>query len=74
MRGDRTSDNCYGILPKSDHACNFATLDDVDLWHHRLGHMNFRELTYLSNHDIVRGLFKLGKPSRAICGPCQLGK
>ena len=46
----------------------------MDLWHHRLGHMNFRDLTYLSNHEIVRRLPKLGKPSNAICGPCQLGK
>ena len=45
MRGKRTNDNCYGIPPKRDHACNSTTLEDMDLWHHRLGHMNFRDLT-----------------------------
>ena len=74
MRGERTNDNCYCILPKPYHACNSAKLEDFDLWHHRLGHMNFRDLSYLSNHEIVKGLPKLGKPSNAIYGPCQLGK
>ncbi|KAK0577488.1 hypothetical protein LWI29_033847 [Acer saccharum] len=51
------------------HECN-----KLDLWHQRLGHMNFKDLKKLEKHGIVRGLPNLGKKLKVVCEPCQLGK
>ncbi|KAK0587530.1 hypothetical protein LWI29_024466 [Acer saccharum] len=51
------------------HECN-----KLDLWHQRLGHMNFKDLKKLEKHGIVRGLPNLGKKLEVVCEPCQLGK
>ncbi|KAK0594111.1 hypothetical protein LWI29_025215 [Acer saccharum] len=48
--------------------------EQVELWHERLGHMNFRDLRTLGKFECVRGLPKLGKKANGICGPCQQGK
>lgn len=42
--GQRTSNNCYGIGPDIPLKCNTAKLDEVELWHQRLGHLNFKDL------------------------------
>jgi hypothetical protein len=44
MGGERTSDNCYGIPSLSSDSqiiYNKATIDESELWHQRLGHLNF---------------------------------
>ncbi|KAK0594161.1 hypothetical protein LWI29_037881 [Acer saccharum] len=48
--------------------------EQIELWHERLGHMNFRDLRTLGKFNCVRGLPKLGKKANSICGPCQQGK
>ncbi|KAK0573378.1 hypothetical protein LWI29_007216 [Acer saccharum] len=48
--------------------------EQIELWHERLGHMNFRDLRTLGKFNCVRGLPKLGKKANGICGPCQQGK
>lgn len=74
MHGTRTSDNCYGILPTNDITCHSTLLSDTKLWHQRLGHINYKDLSILTKHELVRGVPKLSKPKNHICGPCQLGK
>lgn len=57
MTGIRTSDNCYAISnSESDCVCNAAKLDEGLLWHNRLDHMNFNELSKVSNKELVYGL------------------
>lgn len=71
MHGVRTFDNCYGIVTTSDLTCHSAIISNLDLWHQRLGHINFKDL---DNKELVRGVLKLGKSLNQVCGPCQLGK
>ncbi|GKA97970.1 putative ribonuclease H-like domain-containing protein [Tanacetum coccineum] len=56
-------DNMYSvdlknIVPSGGLACLFAkaTLDESNLWHRRLGHINFKTLNKLVRGNLVRGL------------------
>ncbi|XP_057811657.1 uncharacterized protein LOC131025894 [Salvia miltiorrhiza] len=57
MMGKRSFDNCY--KSQEETICNAAKLDDVELWHQRLGHINFKNLQKLLTHDVILGLPKL---------------
>ncbi|RVW15001.1 Copia protein [Vitis vinifera] len=48
-------------------------IESIDLWHRRLGHLNYRDLMKVANNEVIKGIPKLGKPSNPICGPCQKG-
>ncbi|CAL2231001.1 unnamed protein product [Prunus armeniaca] len=76
MSGMRSKDNCYCIQVNENKSlvCNRATDDVMELWHRRLGHINFRDLLKLSKNECVRGLPKLSGKSARVCGACQLGK
>ena len=72
--GVRTTDNCYGLTPSISNKCFSAKIDQVDLWHQRLGHASHKQLEKISKCDVVVGLPKFEKIDRCICGPCQIGK
>ena len=72
--GVRTADNCYGIIPSISNKCFSAKINQVDLWHQRLGHASHKQLEKISNCDAVIGLPKFEKIEKCICGPCQMGK
>nr|GEU39336.1 putative ribonuclease H-like domain-containing protein [Tanacetum cinerariifolium] len=70
------------IVPSGDLTCLFAkaTLDESNLWHRRLGHINFKTMNKLVKSNLVRGLLskvfenshtrvacKKGKQHRASC-------
>nr|GEV69892.1 ribonuclease H-like domain-containing protein [Tanacetum cinerariifolium] len=70
------------IVPSGDLTCLFAkaTLDESNLWHRRLGHINFKTMNKLVKGNLVRGLplkvfknnhtcvsYKKGKQHRASC-------
>ncbi|KAF5932418.1 hypothetical protein HYC85_028589 [Camellia sinensis] len=74
MHGVCTSDNCYGIVTTNDLTCHSAIISNIDLWHQKLGHMNFKYLTKIANKELVRGVPKLGKNLNHVYGPCQFGK
>ncbi|CAL8154408.1 unnamed protein product [Prunus armeniaca] len=76
MSGMRSKDNCYCIQVNENKSlvCNRATDDVMELWHRRLGHINFRDLLKLSKNECVRGLPNLSSKSAGVCGACQLGK
>ncbi|TCZ48337.1 GAG-pre-integrase domain-containing protein, partial [Roseicella aquatilis] len=60
LRGLRTKENCYVIgdqKESSSSACYIAHLDEAQLWHQRLGHVNFRDLSKLDKY--VKGLPKI---------------
>nr|GEV86243.1 ribonuclease H-like domain-containing protein [Tanacetum cinerariifolium] len=50
--------NLKDIVPSGDLTCLFAkeTIDESNLWHRRLGHINFKTINKLVNGNLVRGL------------------
>nr|GEV46044.1 retrovirus-related Pol polyprotein from transposon TNT 1-94 [Tanacetum cinerariifolium] len=46
------------VVPSGDFTCLFvkATLDESNLWHRRLGHINFKTMNKLVKGNLVRGL------------------
>ncbi|GKC52138.1 putative ribonuclease H-like domain-containing protein [Tanacetum coccineum] len=69
-------DNMYSIdlknvIPQGGLTCLFvkATPDESNLWHKRLGHVNFKTMNKLVRGNLVRGL-----PSKLFEIACQKGK
>jgi len=57
MGGERTVDNCYGLLGLTSEPqiiCNNATIDDSELWHQRWGHLNFTDAQNHQQRDCQR--------------------
>nr|GEZ52395.1 ribonuclease H-like domain-containing protein [Tanacetum cinerariifolium] len=50
--------NLKNIVPSGDLTCLFAkaTIDESNLWHRRLGHINFKTINKLVKGNLVRGL------------------
>jgi hypothetical protein len=62
--GRRTADNCYGLPGLTldpQIICNKATIDDSELWHQRLGHLNFIDMLKRAGKEIVKDLPKMEK-------------
>jgi hypothetical protein len=74
MGGDRTSDNCYGISPTMQTKCHKTSVDIRELWHQRLGHLNYHDLIKIAKKEVVSDLPKINYLEKGKCGPCQLGK
>jgi hypothetical protein len=75
--GEMTAGNCYGLPGLTSDPqiiCNKATIDDSELWHQRLGHLNFTYMLKIAGKEIVKDLPKMEKTGKGVCGPCQLGK
>ncbi|GJR36863.1 putative ribonuclease H-like domain-containing protein [Tanacetum coccineum] len=64
------------VVPQGGLTCLFtkATLDESNLWHKRLGHVNFKTINKLVKGNLVRGspskLFEINQT----CVACQKGK
>ena len=67
--GVRTFDNGYGITPSISNKCFSAKINQVDLWHQRLGHTSHKQLEKISKCDAVICLPKFEKIEKCICGP-----
>ncbi|GJS72527.1 putative ribonuclease H-like domain-containing protein [Tanacetum coccineum] len=74
-------DNMYNvdsknIVPSGGQTCLFAkaTLDESNLWHRRLGHINFKTMNKLVRGNIVRGLPSKIFENNHTCVACQKGK
>ena len=74
LKGNRTTDNCYGVVPTAPISCRSARVDMLELWHHRFGHASFKKVAKVSKLKAVEGLPKFGKIEKTICGACQMGK
>ena len=74
LEGYRTTNNCYGVVPTAPISCRSAHVDMLELWHHRFGHANFKQVAKVSKLEVVEGLPKFGKVKKTICGACQMGK
>ena len=42
LKGLRTIDNCYGVVPKPNVSCQSAQVNLLELWHQRFGHANYK--------------------------------
>nr|GEY66048.1 hypothetical protein [Tanacetum cinerariifolium] len=51
-----------------------ATLDESNLWHRRLGHINFKTMNKLVKGNLVRGLPSKNFKTNHTCVACQKGK
>nr|GEX48640.1 putative ribonuclease H-like domain-containing protein [Tanacetum cinerariifolium] len=68
--------NLKNIVPSKDLTCLFAkaTLDESNLWHRRLGHINFKTINKLVKRNLVRGLpIKVFENDHS-CVACKKGK
>nr|GFA39802.1 ribonuclease H-like domain-containing protein [Tanacetum cinerariifolium] len=64
------------IIPSWDLTCLFAkaTLDESNLWHRRLGHVNFKTINKLVKGNLVRGLPSKVFTNENSCVACKQGK
>nr|GEY82016.1 putative ribonuclease H-like domain-containing protein [Tanacetum cinerariifolium] len=64
------------IVPSVDLTCLFAkaTLDESNLWHRRLGHINFKTINKLVKGNLVRGLPSKVFKNNHTCVACKKGK
>nr|GEU64876.1 putative ribonuclease H-like domain-containing protein [Tanacetum cinerariifolium] len=64
------------IVPSGDLTCLFtkATLYVYNLWHRRLGHINFKTMNKLVKGKLVRGLPSKVFENNHICVACKKGK
>nr|GEW97443.1 putative ribonuclease H-like domain-containing protein [Tanacetum cinerariifolium] len=64
------------IVLSGDLTCLFAkeTLDESNLWHRRLGHINFKTMNKLVKGNLVRGLPSKVFKNNHTCVACKKGK
>nr|GFB77251.1 ribonuclease H-like domain-containing protein [Tanacetum cinerariifolium] len=73
--------NMYNVdlkntVPSGDLTCLFAkaTLDESNLWHKRLGHINFKTMNKLVKGNLVRGIPSKVFKNDHTCVACKKGK
>nr|GEV17534.1 hypothetical protein [Tanacetum cinerariifolium] len=68
--------NLKNIVPSGDLTCLFAkaTLDESNLWHRRLGHINFKTINKLVKGNLVRRLPSKVFENDNTCVACKKGK
>nr|GEW77132.1 putative ribonuclease H-like domain-containing protein [Tanacetum cinerariifolium] len=68
--------NLKNIVPFRDLTCLFAkaTIDESNLWHRRLGHINFKTINTLVKRNLVRGLPIKVFENDNTCVACKKGK
>ena len=58
LEGNRITDNYYGVIPIAPISCRSAHVDMLELWHHKFGHANFKQVAKVSKLEVVEGLPK----------------
>nr|GEX82279.1 putative ribonuclease H-like domain-containing protein [Tanacetum cinerariifolium] len=68
--------NLKNIVPLGDLTCLFSkeTLDESNIWHRRLGHINFKTMNKLVKGNLVRGLPSKVFENNHTCVACKKGK
>jgi hypothetical protein len=72
-KGVRTKNNVY-VLKEDKEKCYLRKIDEIWLWHKRLGHLNFDHIVKLNNEGVVKYLPRISKPNNSVCESCQMGK
>ena len=68
----RTPSNVY--ILENEEQCYMNQIDEILLWHRRMGHLNFDNLVKISKNGAVRNLPKIIKPPNHVCRHCLHGK
>ncbi|GJT30547.1 putative ribonuclease H-like domain-containing protein [Tanacetum coccineum] len=68
--------NLKNVVPSGGLTCLFAKaiIDESNLWHRRLGHINFKTINKLVRGNLVRGLPSKIFENDCTCVTCQKGK
>nr|GEU33300.1 putative ribonuclease H-like domain-containing protein [Tanacetum cinerariifolium] len=68
--------NLKNIVPSGDLTCLFAkaTINESNLWHRRLGHINFKTINKLVKGNLVRGLPIKVLENDNTCVACKKGE
>ncbi|GKD80654.1 putative ribonuclease H-like domain-containing protein, partial [Tanacetum coccineum] len=68
--------NLKNVVPSGGLTCLFAKaiIDESNLWHRRLGHVNFKTMNKLVRGNLVRGLLSKLFKNDHTCVACQKGK
>ncbi|GJW77718.1 putative ribonuclease H-like domain-containing protein [Tanacetum coccineum] len=76
INGVQYSVDLKNVVPQRGFTCLFAkaTLDESNLWHRRLGHVNFKTINKLVRGNLVRGLPSKLFEINQTCVACQKGK
>ena len=74
LKGSRSLDNCYTLTQKFTCHASSSSFNITDLWHEKLGHINFKNFKKIANAGLICGIPKLGKELLGKCESCQLGK
>ncbi|GFP94262.1 pullulanase 1 chloroplastic [Phtheirospermum japonicum] len=69
---ERTSDNCFQI--HGDVFYKLSQLSDAEVWHQKLGYVNYKMLERLTKKEAMNGLHKLNTKIIQVCEACQKGK
>jgi len=74
MKSTRTLDYYYEVSTLATLGCHKVILDDTDIWHQYLGHINFKDLLKIFEREAVCGLPNLQTVRKMMCGACLEGK
>ena len=66
LEGNRTTNNCYGVVPTATISYRSARVVMLELWHQRFGHANFKQVAKVLKLEVVEGLPKFGKVEKTI--------
>ena len=53
LEGNRTTDNCYEVVPTTAISCRSVLVDMLELWHHKFGHANFKQVAKVYKLEAV---------------------
>lgn len=62
------------LLEKKEFVGVSVAVNDMELWHHRMGHLNNADLQKLSSNNMVLGMENVQRNSAKVCEPCIYGK
>nr|GEW56368.1 hypothetical protein [Tanacetum cinerariifolium] len=76
MENNMYNVNLKNIVPSGNLTCLFAkaTIDESNLWHIRLGHINFKTMNKLVKGNLVRGLPTKVFENDNTCVACKKGR
>jgi hypothetical protein len=73
MEGQRL-ESVYVMSAESAYVDKTRKNETMDLWHARLGHVNYHKLKVMMNKSLVKGLPQLECREDSVCAGCQYGK
>lgn len=75
MKVKRSHNRLYKIvIETSKHECLLSKTDELSqLWHRRLGHVNYQAMHLMSKDNMVKGFPKISHP-RSLCDGCLMSK